>query len=263
MSYFFHDSIDHRLLGRNPLSSGLLRTVVLALLLSLTVLAFSATPTFAESMPLPTPNILVDDYISVPKNGNVDIEVLGNDTVPEFSSFNFSSPENGRFTSFTSSAFRKFLSFNYTPNLDYVGEDSFVYFVSDRSGITLQATVYITVFGSLDCSTCLNSHEAAPVNVTIGGDGTLNYHFIGDDGVSTGPVLPPVRELAKEHLPGSGNVVLFSGTNTVSGAPVIISFWSDEQVVHVHTYYPDRHDGSMKPYIFVIDLDNEVSHWEW
>lgn len=263
MSCFFHDNIDHRLQGLNPLSSSLLRTVVLALLLALSVLAFAGTPAFAESIPLPTPNFLVDDYVSVPRNGSAVIEVLGNDTVPEFSSFDFSYPENGSFRSFTSNAVRKLLSFKYTPNLNFVGKDSFAYSVSDRRGVTLQATVYITVFGRLDCSTCLNRHEAAPVNVTIGGDGAYNYHFIGDDGVSTGPALPPARKLAKMHLPGSGNVVLFNGTNTLSGAPVIISYLSDEQVVHVHTYYPDRHDGSMKPYIFVIDLDNEVSHWEW
>ena len=264
MSCLFHNNIDHLLQGLNPLSSRLHRTVVLALLLALTVLAIAATPTFAQTIPLPTPNILVDDYVSVPRNGSADIEVLGNDTVPEFSNFDFSMPENGSFRSFTSNAVRKLLSFNYTPNLNFVGKDSFTYSVSDRRGLTLQATVYITVIGGgLNCPTCLNRHEAAPVNVTIGGDGAYNYHFIGDDGVSTGPVLPPVRKLAKKHLPGSGNVVLFNGTNTFSGAPVIISYLSDEQVVHVHTYYPDRHDGSMKPYIFVIDLDNEVSHWEW
>jgi len=257
----FHDSIDHRLQELNSLSSSLLRTAVLALLLALTVLAFAAMPAFAES--IPTPNILVDDYVSVPKNGNADIEVLGNDTVHEFFYFDVSNPENGTFNSITTNAIRKLLSFNYTPHLNFVGQDSFGYSISDRRGSILQATVYITVFGLLDCSTCLNRHEAAPVNVTIGGDGAYNYHFIGDDGVGTGPVLPPVQELAKKHLPGSGNAVLFNGTNTLSGAPVIISYLSDEQVVHVHTYYPDRHDGSMKPYIFVIDMDNEVAHWEW
>jgi len=247
----------------NTPSSSLARTVVLALLLALAGLALLATPAFAQSPSPPTPNILVDDYISVPSNGSAEIEVLGNDTVPEFHRFDFTSPENGSFRTFSSSAVRKFLSFTYEPNLNFVGKDSFTYSVIDRSGITVQASVYITVFSRFDCSTCLNRHEATPVNVTIGEDGAFNYHVIGDDGVSTGPVLPPVRQLAKKHLLGSGNVVLFSGTNALSGAPVIISFLPDEQVVHVHTYYPDRHDGSMKPYIFVIDLDNEVSHWEW
>jgi len=247
----------------NPPSSSLARTAVLALLLALSALALKATPTFAQSVSPPTPNILVDDYITVPRNGSAEIEVLGNDTVPDFHRFDFSNPENGSFRTFSSSAVRKFLSFTYQPNLNFVGKDSFTYSVTDRSGVTVQASVYITVFGRFDCSTCLNRHEATPVNVTIGGDGAFNYHFIGDDGVKTGPVLPPVQKLAEKHLPGSGKVVLYSGTNAHSGAPVIISYLPDEQVVHVHTYYPDRHDGSMKPYIFVIDLDNEVSHWEW
>ena len=265
MSSYYNDKVECRMQGLNTLGSGLLRTIVLALLAALTVLAFEATSAFAQTIPLPTPNILVDDYVTVSRNGSADIEVLGNDTVPEFSSFDFTNPENGSFGSFSSNAVRKFLTFNYRPNLNFVGEDSFTYSVSDRRGLTLQANVYITVIGGggLDCPTCLNRHEGTPVNVTIGADGSFNYHFIGDDGVSTGPVLSPVRKLARKHQPGSGNVVLFNGKNTLSGAPVIISYLSDEQVVHVHTYYPDRHDGSMKPYIFVIDLDNEVSHWEW
>lgn len=264
MPTLIQENNNHRSQELYLFSSGLPRTIVLALLLALAVLVFAATPSFAQTIPLPTPNILVDDYVTVPKNGSADIEVLGNDTVPEFSSFNFTNPENGSFRTFTSNAARRFLSFNYRPNANFVGEDSFAYFVSDRRGLTLQATVYISVIGGgLDCPTCLNRHEATPVNVTLGADGAFNYHFIGDDGVSTGPVLPPVPKLAKKHMPGSGNVVLFNGTNTLSEAPVIISYLSDEQVVHVHTYYADRHNGSMKPYIFVIDLDNEVSHWEW
>ena len=51
--------------------------------------------------------------------------------------------------------------------------------------------------------------------------------------------------------------------NSVSGAPVVISYLSADQVLHVNTSYRDRHNGSMKPYIFVINLDNESSHWEW
>jgi len=264
MSTLSLESIDHRMKEVIHCSPRLPRTAFMAFVLALAGLALAATPTFAQSIPLPTPNILVDDYVSVPKNGSANIEVLSNDTVPEFSSFNFTNPENGSFRTFTSNAARRFLSFDYRPNSNFVGEDSFTYFVSDRRGLTLQANVYITVLaGGLKCPTCLNRHEATPVNVTIGDDGAFNYHFIGDDGVKTGPVLPPAPKLATKHLPGSGNVVLFRGSNTLSGAPVIISYLSDEQVVHVHTYYTDSHTGSMKPYIFVIDQDNKVSHWEW
>ncbi len=264
MSILNQENVNHRLHELNLLSSRLPRTIVLAFLLALAALAYAATPTFAQTIPLPTPNILVDDYVTVPRNGSAKIEVLENDTVPEFSSFNFTNPENGSFKTITSNAARRHLSFDYRPNTNFVGEDSFAYFVSDRRGLTLQARVYITVVGGgLNCPTCLNRHEATPVNVTIGADDSFNYHFIGDDGVGSGPVLPPVPKLAKKHLPGSGNVVLFNGANTISGAPVIISYLSDEELVHVHTYYSDRHTGSMKPYIFVIDLDNEVSHWEW
>ena len=233
------------------------RTIALALFFALTVVTLCATPVFAQG-----PNILVDDHISVPKNGSAEVELLGNDTLPDFAFFDFTRPENGSFT-FTSNALRKYLSVDYTPNRNYVGSDSFVYSIIDSLGNATHATVHIRVYADLDCSTCLLRHAATPVNVTIGDDGAFNYKFIGDEGVSSGPVLPPVEKLAEMHAPGSGNVVLFSGANSVSGAQVIISYLSDEQVVHVNTSYMDRHNGTMKPYIFVINLNHEVSHWEW
>ena len=254
-------SNDNRLQEFDLPSSRLFRTIGLGLLLALAMVAFANTPIFAESPP--SPNVLVDDYASVPKNGSVDIEVLGNDTIPEFSSFDFTGPEFGRITSFSSNAFTKILSFKYRPNTNYVGSDNFYYLVSDSNGRTLHAAVYITVYAELDCATCLIRHAATPINITIGGDGAFNFHFIGDGGVSTGPVLPPVRELTEAYSPESGNIVLFEGENSISGAQVVISYLSTEQVVHVNTSYMDRHNGSMKPYIFVIDLDEEVSHWEW
>ncbi len=261
MTALIHDNNGHGLQELNHFNSRLIRTIVLALLLALAMLAFAVTPMFAESPP--SPNVLVDDYVSVPKNGSADIEVLGNDSITEFVSFDFTNPSNGRFGSFTTNAVRQTLSFNYLPNMNFVGKDSFTYKISDSRGGTTYATVHISVFSDLDCSTCLIRHAATPVNITIGADGAFNYHFIGDGGVKTGPVLPPVKELAEIHAPGSDNVVLYNGTNSVSGAPIVISYLPNEQVVHVNTSYPDRHNGSMKPYIFVIDLDHEVSHWEW
>ena len=138
-----------------------------------------------------------------------------------------------------------------------------MYKITDSQGDVSYATVHITVYADLDCSTCLISHAATPINITIGADGAFNYHFIGDGGIATGPLLPPVQKLAEMHLPGSGNIVLYNGLNSISGASVVISYLSTEQVIHVNTSYLNRHDGSMKPYIFVINQNNEVSHWEW
>ena len=253
--------IDSRFQEFELSSSRLCRTIGLGLLLALAMVAFANTAILAQSPP--SPNVLVDDYASVPMNGSVDIEVLGNDTIPEFGSFDFTGPEFGRIASFTSNAFTNSLSFNYRPNTNYVGKDNFFYLVSDSNGRTLHAAVYITVYAKLDCATCLIRHTGTPINITIGGDGAFNIQFIGDGGVSPGPVLPPVQELTEEYSPESGNIVLFEGENSISGAPVVISYLSDEQVVHVNTSYMDRHNGTMKPYIFVINLDHEVSHWEW
>lgn len=261
MQTYLNDSGTSRVENLNQIDSRLIRTIGLAFLLALAMLAFADKPSFAQSPP--SPNVLVDDYVSVPRNGSVDIEVLGNDTLPEFGSFDFTGPEFGRINTFKSNAFTKILSFNYSPNTNFVGEDSFFYMVSDNSGRTSHATVYISVYAGLDCATCLIRHQATPINITIGGDGAFNLHFIGDGGVATGPILPPVWKLVKAHSQDSGDTVLFDGINSISDAPVVIKYLSAEQVLHVHTYYPDRHDGSMKPYIFIVDQENEVSHWEW
>ena len=256
-----HDNIVLSLRDQASVNSRLFRTILLAFLLALALLAFAATPMLAESPP--SPNVLVDDYVSVSKNGSAEIEVLGNDTLPDFASFDFDNPENGRFTSFSSNAIQQTLTFRYSPNMNFVGRDSFMYKVSDSQGDSTYGTVYITVYAELDCSTCLVGHAATPIHITVGADGAFNYHFVGEDGVASGPVYPAVQELSEMHPQGSGNIVLYDGTNSLSGAAVVISYLSTEQVVHVNTSYLDRHDGSMKPYIFVINQDNEVSHWEW
>ena len=260
-----HKKTALRLKDRYHSNTRPFHAVVWALILAVALLASAAAPVFAQ-----TPNFLVDDFVTISQNEGVEIEVFGNDILPDFAGFDFTRPENGDFSSFTYNAFQPFLSFAYTPDMDFVGSDSFVYNVLDSDRNDSSATVHITInraletlTGGLNCSTCLIRHEATPVNITVGEDGAFNLHFIGDDGVASGPLLPPVQKLTEMHSPGSGNIVLFSGANPKSGAPVVISYLSTEQVVHVNTTYLNRHDGSMKPYIFVINQDNEASHWEW
>ena len=256
------DNTALRLKDREHINTRPSRAAVLALFLALALLASAAAPAFAQ-----TPNVLVDDFVTISQNEGVEIEVLGNDALPDFAGFDLTNPQSGRFSSFTHNAFQQMLSFKYTPAKDFVGTDSFVYKIFDSHGNALYATVHITInpvaYGGLNCPTCLIRHEAAPVNVTLGADGAFNYHFIGDDGVATGPLLPSVQKLAQMHPPGSGNVLLYSGANPISGAPVVISYLSTERLLHVNTAYLNRHDGSMKPYIFVINQHNKVSHWEW
>ena len=253
-----HDNIVLSLKNQDYINRRPFRKIVLALSLALAVLAFAAAPMFAQS-----PNILVDDFINIPVNRSVEIEVLANDSILDLASFDLTRPENGKLTSFTFNSFKPTLIFNYMPNKNFAGRDSFVYKISDSRGEASYATVHITVYADLDCSTCLVRHAATPINITIGADDAFNYRFIGDGGVAAGPLLPPVQKLAEMHSPGSGNIVLYNGLNSISGAPVVISYLSNEQVIHVNTSYQDRHDGSMKPYIFVINQNNEVSHWEW
>ena len=236
------------------------RTLVLAILLAVAWLNFADAPVFAE---VPVPSTLVDDYTTVPQNGSASIEVLVNADLRGLARFEFSAPEYGSFISFSSSFVRQTLTFNCWPSENFVGQDKFVHTITDRNGYVRSATVYITVYAALSCSTRLVRRHATPINITFGSDGAFNVHFIGDGGVATGPVLLPVKELIELHAQDSGNVMLFEGTNSISGAQVLISYLSAEQFLHVHTFYPDRHDGSMKPYIFIVDQENEVSHWEW
>ena len=253
-----HDNIVPILKNQDYITTRRFRNIVSALSLALAVLAFAAAPMFAQS-----PNILADDFITIPVNRSVEIEVFANDSILDLASFDLTRPENGKLTSFTFNAFKPTLIFNYMPNSNFVGRDSFMYKITDSQGEVSYATVHITLYADLDCSTCLISHAATPINITIGADDAFNYRFIGDGGVAAGPLLPPVQKLAEMHSPGSGNIVLYNGLNSISGAPVVISYLSNEQVIHVNTSYQDRHDGSMKPYIFVINQNNGVSHWEW
>ena len=107
-------------------------------------------------------------------------------------------------------------------------------------------------------------HPATPVVVdTVGSD--LVFYFVSTDGIVQGPRVPMVANLAEKHLEGSGNIVLYVGTNTPpaapSAAPVIISYLSDDQLVHVHTFVWDSHNKEFKDYVFVIDGMDAVSFW--
>ena len=106
---------------------------------------------------------------------------------------------------------------------------------------------------------------ATPVEVdTVGSD--LVFYLVSADGVVPGPRIPMVARLAGKYPKGSGNVVLYTGTNippkASSAAPVVISYLSDDAIVHVHTFTWDSHNEAFKSHIFVIDAEDSVSFWE-
>ena len=106
---------------------------------------------------------------------------------------------------------------------------------------------------------------SAPVDVDAVGD-ELVFYMISSSGVFPGPRLPSVYELAKKYPEGSGNIVLYTGTNSLEGAssaaPVVISYLSDDAFLHVHTFTWDRHAKSFKSFVFVIDGSDGLVIWE-
>ena len=182
MRAFCHKNTALLLKDRYHINTRPFHAVVLALFLALALLASTAAPVSAQ-----TPNVVVDDFITISQNQCVEIEVFGNDTLPDFAGFAIRVPENGDFSfiSFTPYPFQPILSFKYTPHLNFVGSDSVVYKAYDSLGnATSLATVHITInraldssTGGLNCSTCLIRHEATPVNITVGQDGAFNLPF--------------------------------------------------------------------------------------
>ena len=88
------------------------------------------------------PHTAVDDYVTTPVNTSITINVLDNDINPEglaLSTFIASGPFNGNAT----------LNINgtliYTPDPNFVGLDSIVYFACNSLGVCPEATVYINV----------------------------------------------------------------------------------------------------------------------
>lgn len=118
----------------------------------------------------------------------------------------------------------------------------------------------------INCSTNM-VFNATPICLADDGE-NLHVYFIGDKsdafptGVAQAMALSSVGTLAKTNPAGSGNVVLWQGKNPVSGATVIISYLSDDRLLHFHTYTWDRHEEGWKPYIFVLDENNTVTPWQ-
>lgn len=141
------------------------------------------------------PPIAVDDEVTTTQNVAVLLEgLLANDSEPngqDISILTVDSPQNGE-TELQADG----VSIRYTPNLDYVGSDSFTYTIEDESGLTASANVAITVTPENQAPTALivtnvNSGPAALfVEFTGSGStdensGTLQYAWNFGDGVGS------------------------------------------------------------------------------
>ncbi len=129
--------------------------------------------------------------------------------------------------------------------------------------LALVSTVFVapaTAIAGSSCSVSLAGMDP-PVCFSPSGVG-FKLYFIGGKGVSQGPQIPGVAELAEMNPKGSGNVVVYTGTNPMSGALVVIRYLSDDQLIHVHAGIWDSHHEAFKPIIYVVDGENNATRWE-
>lgn len=83
-----------------------------------------------------------DDTANTTRNAPVNINVLSNDTDPQgdtFSITGYTNPSHGTVTQNADG------TFTYTPNTNYIGDDSFTYTITDSKGATDTATVTVHV----------------------------------------------------------------------------------------------------------------------
>ena len=113
---------------------------------------------------------------------------------------------------------------------------------------------------------CIVPHPATPVQVCRNNKtGAFHFYFVGHKEVFSGPMFPPIAEMAFYypigHLPPE--VELYRGTSTGTGKEVVVHYLTNSNQLRVSTYYPDNEYDTNKPYIFTIDYDGKVTHLSW
>ncbi len=104
-------------------------------------------------------------------------------------------------------------SFTYTPNLNFIGTDTFVYEIEDATGLTKQATVTIVIEGTIDFD--IAKSVSGPNPVTAAGD-ILTYEVV----ITNSGDIPLTDVMAEDTAP-DGTVVALSNPVETGGAPNI------------------------------------------
>lgn len=113
---------------------------------------------------------------------------------------------------------------------------------------------------------CIVPHPATPVQVCRNKKtGALHFYFVGHKEVFSGPMFPPITEMALDYPTGYllPEVELYRGTSTGSGKEVVVHYLTYSNQLRVSTYYADNEYDTNKPYIFTIDSDGRVTHLAW
>ncbi|TRO66302.1 Ig-like domain-containing protein [Christiangramia sabulilitoris] len=114
------------------------------------------------------PPVAVNDEATTPEDTPVDINVVSNDQDTDgddLTVFTVSDPDNG------STEINDDNTIKYTPDLNFYGEDTFTYTISDGNGGTSSATVTVTVTPVNDDPVAVNdpasTPEDTPVNINV------------------------------------------------------------------------------------------------
>ncbi|MDO6590181.1 MULTISPECIES: DUF7507 domain-containing protein [Rhodobacterales] len=105
-------------------------------------------------------------------------------------------------------------SFTYTPDENFIGTDTFVYEIEDETGLTAQATVTITIEGTIAFSLA-KSQTSVPNLATTAGQ-VLTYEV---DVVNTGDI--PLTDVAVEDTAPDGTVVTLTGPVEAGATPEV------------------------------------------
>ncbi|WP_243350206.1 Ig-like domain-containing protein, partial [Parabacteroides sp. FAFU027] len=179
--------------------------------------------------------IALDDSVSTPEEKPVTINVLANDKDPEgdpLTIISISKPANGTVIQNADN------SLTYTPNVDYVGNDRFIYVISDGHS-TDTATVFITVIPVNDPPIAVNDTVYMVENTT------LNINVLANDKNPDGDQL----SVSHNSKPGKGTADL-KGDNSYDYTPE-----PDYRGTDSFTYtISDGHGGTSTATVFIYVL---------
>ena len=104
----------------------------------------------------------------------------------------------------------------------------------------------------------LVQHHSTPIRVFDNAKG-LKFYLVGDGGAQEGPLIPYIKEFTSwpVGMPDK-EFILTLFVNELTDMPVTISYDPAGEFLRVVTCYNDG-----KPYIFTIDVDNQVRYEVW
>jgi hypothetical protein len=161
-------------------------------------------PVFGASQSNPgganTAPVAVDDTVSIPRDGTINLKVLANDSDANSDTLTIvavSTPQHGAATTDGQ-------TITYTPNPNFVGVDSFTYTILDGRGGAATATITVTVSGP-DGSN--KAPSAANDGATTAQGAAVTIDVLANDGDPDGDPLT----ITITTPPSNGTAVVASG----------------------------------------------------